>query len=142
MDNIHNIEHLLSPAQHQQQSDKFSKSRVYTLTCNHCQKRYIGQTGRSFYTHYKEHIQDYTQNYRKSQFVKHLLDLNHPLGTLEQAMTILHTTKKGRMLNTIEKYYIYEETHNDNQLNDRSTVTPNIICGTILRNMTPTAARP
>jgi hypothetical protein len=57
-------------------------------------------------------------------------------------MTILHTTKKGRMFNTIEKYYIYEETHNDNQLNVRSTVTPNIIFDMILCNMTPTTARP
>jgi hypothetical protein len=55
-------------------------------------------------------------------------------------MTILHTTKKGKMLNTIEKYYIYKEAHIDNQLNDRSTVTPNIIFDTILRNMNPTAA--
>jgi hypothetical protein len=47
---IHNIERLLSPAHHRQQSDKYSKSGVYALTCNHCQKRYIGQTGRSFHT--------------------------------------------------------------------------------------------
>jgi hypothetical protein len=56
-------------------------------------------------------------------------------------MSILHTTKKGRMLNTIEEYYIHEETYYDNQLNDKTTVTPNIILDTILRNKTPTAAR-
>jgi hypothetical protein len=56
-------------------------------------------------------------------------------------MTILYTTKKGRMLNTIEKYYIYAERQNDNQLNDGLTVTSNIF-DTIFRNMTPTAARP
>jgi hypothetical protein len=137
---IHKIEHLLSPAHHHQQSDKYSKSGVYALTCNHCQKRYIGQTGRSFYTRYKEQIQDYNLSYRKSQFAKHLLELNHPLGTLQQTMSILHTTKKGRMLNTIEKYYIHEETYYDNQLNDRATVTPSIIFYMILRNMSPTAA--
>jgi hypothetical protein len=70
-----------------------------------------------------------------------LLELNHHPGTLEQTMTILHTTNKGRMLNTVEKYYIYEEAHIDNQLNYISTVTLNIIFDTILRNMTPTAAR-
>jgi hypothetical protein len=56
-------------------------------------------------------------------------------------MSILHITKKGRMLNTMKKYYIPEETHYDNQLNDRATVTPKIIFNTILRNTTPTAAR-
>jgi hypothetical protein len=45
------------------------------------------------------------------------------------------------MLNTIEKYYIHEETYYDNQLNDRATVTPNIIFNTILPNTTPTAAQ-
>jgi hypothetical protein len=52
-------------------------------------------------------MQDYNQNYRKSQFAKHLLELNHPQGTPEQTMTILYTNKKGRMLNTIEKYYLH-----------------------------------
>jgi hypothetical protein len=85
-------------------------------------------------------MQDYNQNYRKSQFAKHLLELNHSPGTLEQNMTILHATKNVRMLNTIEKYYIYEEAYNDNQLNDRATVMPNIIFDMILHNNTPTAA--
>jgi hypothetical protein len=85
-------------------------------------------------------MQDYNQNYRKSQFTKHLLELNHPPRTLERTMTILHTTKKERMLNTIQKYCIHEEAYNDNQLNDRATATPSIIFDTILHNKTPTAA--
>jgi hypothetical protein len=63
-------------------------------------------------------MQDYNLSYRKSQFAKHLLELNHTPGTPEQTMSILHTTKKGRMLNTIEEYYIHEETYYDHQLND------------------------
>jgi hypothetical protein len=78
-------------------------------------------------------MQDYSHTYRKSHFAKHLLELNHPLGTLQQTMTILHTAKKVRMLNTIEKYYILEEAHHDNQLNDRATVMPNIIFNTLSR---------
>jgi hypothetical protein len=45
------------------------------------------------------------------------------------------------MLNTIEKYYIHEEAYHNNQLDDRATVTPNIIFDTILCNKTPTTAR-
>jgi hypothetical protein len=137
----HNIERTLSPTHHQQQSDGYSKRGVYALTCSQCQKRYIGQTGRSFHTHYKEHMQDYRHNYKKSQFAKHLLELNHSPGTLQQTITILHTAKKGRLLNTIERYCILKEAHHDNELNDRATVTPNIIFDTIIRNKTPTAAR-
>jgi hypothetical protein len=33
-------------------------------------------------------------------------------------MDIIHTTETGRMLNVIEKYYIYKETAKNNQIND------------------------
>jgi hypothetical protein len=51
--------------------------------------------------------------------VKHLLEENHPLASLERTMSILHTTKKGKMLNTVEKFDIYKETNTNNQLNDK-----------------------
>jgi hypothetical protein len=37
------------------------------------------------------------------------------------------------MFNILEKFYMYKETKNNNQINDRHTVTPNIIFDTILR---------
>jgi hypothetical protein len=45
---------------------------------------------------------------------------------------IYFTTTKGKMLNTIEKFYIYRETRNNNQINDKCTVTPNIIFDTVI----------
>jgi hypothetical protein len=47
-------------------------------------------------------------------------------------MEILHTTVKGPMLNTLEKFYIYREMIIDNQLNDKNTVAPNAIFDAIL----------
>jgi hypothetical protein len=47
-------------------------------------------------------------------------------------MSILHSTKKGKMLSTTEKFYIYKETNTGNQLNDKSTIAPNKIFDTIL----------
>jgi hypothetical protein len=40
------------------------------------------------------------------------------------------------MLNTLEKFYtlVYGETKNNNQINDRHTVTPNTIFDTVLLN--------
>jgi hypothetical protein len=72
-----------------------------------------------FYTRYEEHAQDYRKNYKKSQFAKHLLEENHPLNSTEKTMSILHSTKKGKMLNTAKKFYIYKETNRGNQLNDK-----------------------
>jgi hypothetical protein len=53
---------------------------------------------------------------------------------MEDTMVILHTTTKGRMLNTLEKFDIYGETKNNNQINDRHTVTPNAIFDAVLLN--------
>jgi hypothetical protein len=36
-------------------------------------------------------------------------------------------------MNTIERFYIYQETKADNQVNDRHTVQPNAIFETLVR---------
>ena len=48
-------------------------------------------------------------------------------------MKILYVTKKGRLMNTIEKFHVDEETAEDNQINDRNTVQHNVIFEKILR---------
>jgi len=44
-----------------------------------------------------------------------------------------YTTKTGRTMDTIEKYYIYNETKNGSQINDKNTVKPNRIFEATLR---------
>jgi hypothetical protein len=34
---------------------------------------------------------------------------------------------EGKLMGTVEKYYIYKETRNSNQINGENTVKPNII---------------
>jgi hypothetical protein len=48
--------------------------------------------------------------------------------------TILYATRKGPMLNTLEKFCISHETANNNQLNDMNTVMTNAIFDAILRH--------
>jgi len=59
--------------------DKFSSSGVYKLTCPHCHKAYIGQTGRRFFTRYNEHKSAFYSNRHTSDFAQHLHDNSHPL---------------------------------------------------------------
>jgi hypothetical protein len=42
-------------------------------------------------------------------------------------MTPVHFTSKGRQMNTIERFHIYQETKHNNQINDRHTVQPTAI---------------
>ena len=47
-------------------------------------------------------------------------------------MKVIYMTNKGRLVDTIEKFYIYKEKHNNNQINDKNTVLSNIIFDVIV----------
>jgi len=49
-------------------------------------------------------------------------------------MNIIHYEGKGKMLDTLEKFYIYRETKNGYQINDRLTVQSNPIFETIVKH--------
>ena len=56
----------------------------------------------------------------------HLLENRHSIGhTDDIIMEILYITNKGRLMDTIEKYYSYKETKNGNQINDKNTTKQN-----------------
>ena len=69
----------------------------------------------------------------KSKFAAQLLENRHSIGKIDDIMDILHITKKGRTVDTIEKYYIYSETKKGSQINDKNTVKPNRISEAILQ---------
>ena len=54
------------------------------------------------------------------------------MGTIDDTLEILHTTHKGRSMNTMEQFYIHIETKNGTQINDKSTIKPNKIFDIIL----------
>jgi hypothetical protein len=47
-------------------------------------------------------------------------------------MDVIHSTSKGKMLHTMEKFHIYQVTQMNNQLNDKCTVKPNVIFETLI----------
>jgi len=55
----------------QQTTDKYSQSGAYKLTCQDCNKAYVGQTGRSFLKRFKEHRQAFTSNSYMSNYARH-----------------------------------------------------------------------
>ena len=113
--------HLTKKPHTTQPTRQYEKSGIYQLTCPDCHKWYIGQTGRSFQKRYQEHFHDYKYNKYKSKYATHLLENHHSIGPMQETMHILYTTKKGHLMNTIEKFHIYKETQQNNQINDRDT---------------------
>jgi hypothetical protein len=86
-----------------------------------------GQTGRPFKVLFQEHLRDFKQRSKKSKFAQHLVENKHPIDPMQHIMETIHIINKGRMMDTLEKYYIFRETKFNIQINDKLTVKPNII---------------
>jgi hypothetical protein len=80
-----------------------------------------------------------TKKNSKSKFAQHVLEEGHSFGPMDKIMDPIYITKKGGLLNALEKYYIYKETQKDNQINDKHTIIYNPIFEAILK--TPTAQK-
>ena len=94
--------------------------------------KYTGQTGRPSKIRFQEHPRDFKYESNKSKFVQHLLEKKHAFGSMEDIMGIIHISNKGKMMDTLERYYIYTETKSNNQINDKLTVKPNAILETVI----------
>jgi hypothetical protein len=83
-----------------------------------CPLKYIGQTGRTLNTRYKEHIHDIRSGNGNSGYSNHILNTGHTYGTVTGTMKIITIWKKGIYLNTLEKYHIYENNRDNLHMND------------------------
>jgi hypothetical protein len=112
---------------HKTSQNKYDKNGVYQLTCPNCEKKYTGQTGRPFKVRFQEHLRNFKYGNNRSKFAQHLLENKQEIGPMENIMHIIHVTNKGKMMDTLEKFYIYRETEANNQINDKLTVQNNAI---------------
>jgi hypothetical protein len=113
---------------------EYKRNSIYRLLCPCCNKICRRQTGRSFYHGFNEHFRNCKYHNRRSKFAQHLRDNNHSIGQVEGIMNIVHVIKMGFRMNTMERLYAYKETKEDGQINDGSTVTPNILFDTVIQN--------
>jgi hypothetical protein len=97
--------------------------------------RYIGQRGRSLFTRYREQFRDYKYNNGTSKYSQHLLDNKHSIGPISNTMEVLHVMRKGKMMDILEKLHTYQETKLGRQINDKNTVTQNILFDTIIQKV-------
>jgi len=110
------IERILS-TKHEPVQNKYDKCGIHQLTCPTCKMTYTEQTGRPFKTRFQEHQRDFKYGSNKSKFAQQLLDNRHAIGPTNNIMETTYITNKGKMMDTIEIYYISRETKNNNQIN-------------------------
>jgi hypothetical protein len=51
---------------------------------------------------YNGHIREIKANSKTSKYAQHTLDTMHNYGKIEENMKILHTERKGKMLDSVE----------------------------------------
>jgi len=88
--------------------------------------------GRPFKVRFQEHVSDFKYNNNRWKFTQHLIDNKHAIDKMEDIMEVVHITKKGKMMDTLEGFHIYKETKACNQINNRLTVRENAIFETII----------
>ena len=124
------IEKHLAVKQETHQS-KYDRSGVYQLMSPKCKMKYTGQTGKPFRVRFQEHVRDF--KYNRSKFAQHLIDNKHAIRNMEDIMEVVHMTKKGKKLDTLEGFHIYKETKASNQINDKLMVRENAIFETTVQ---------
>jgi hypothetical protein len=118
----------------QHKIDIYTQSGIYKLTCPACNKAYVGQTGRNFTVRFNEHKHAFRTNSHTSRFAQHLIEHNHPIGTIHNTRQILWHHKKGPHLNTLERFHIHAEYITNNHINDNQTIFPNKIFDILLKD--------
>jgi hypothetical protein len=88
------------------------------MKCKGCSMKYVGQTGRTFNTRYKEHIYDIKSNNINTGYSRHIVDTWHTYGAMEDTMDVVGIGRKGQYLNTLEKYYIRKISREQLHMND------------------------
>ena len=109
-------------------NDKFKATGVYKLSCSDCNSFYIGQTGRSFQTRFKEHLLKATST-QTSKFAKHLVNNNHNVDDISSNSQVLHKCEKSRHMTTLEQMEIYNsfKENPNNVLNEKLKYNQNVI---------------
>ena len=74
----------------------------YSLKCNTCNKKYVGQSGRGIDTRYKEHIRYIRTNSPQSAYATHILHNRHEYGPKNETLQLLKACNKGTQMNCWE----------------------------------------
>ncbi|XP_049857520.1 uncharacterized protein LOC126338559 [Schistocerca gregaria] len=98
-------------------------SGIYKLQCNSCPAFYIGKTGRTFHTRYKEHTDAFRLNhFEKSTIANHMYVNKHRLDNIHNSLTVLHTEPNSKKLSLLEQLEImlHKEKYPQNLLNEQT----------------------
>jgi hypothetical protein len=109
---------LIHLFKHYTHTHKYNNSGIYQMKCLDCPFKYIGQTGRIFNFRYKVHTHVIRNNNCNYGYSNHILNTGQTYRKITDTMDVIRTGRKGRHLNTLEKYHIYKISRNNLQMSD------------------------
>jgi hypothetical protein len=98
-------------------NNKYGKSGIYQMKCLDCPLKHIGQTGRAFHTRYKEHMQAIRSHNGNSGYSNHILNTGYTYGNISDTMDVIKTERKGKNMNTLERYHTHKISKNKLHMN-------------------------
>ena len=84
------------------------------LTCNSCNKFYIGRIKINFKKRFNEHRRDFATSTGRSTFSEYILNMGHEKRPMEE---ILHFENNPRRINPLEELEIVKATTSDRMFN-------------------------
>jgi hypothetical protein len=85
------------------------------MTCNTCQKAYVGQTSCNLHQRFREHMRYIKNNNPRSAYALHILNCRHEYGNINDTMTLLKQINKPSLLLPLEQMFI-QILHRNNEL--------------------------
>jgi hypothetical protein len=99
------LQHLPNPTP-KPQSIPYNRSSVYSLKCNTCNLKYIGQTSRSLKIRYQKHIRFVRNNDPRSAYAVHILQNHHEYGSMDYTMHLMKPVTNPSLLLPYVQLYI------------------------------------
>jgi hypothetical protein len=79
------------------------------------------------------HIRDIRLNKDKSKYALHMLQLSHEYGTIENTLKILKVVNKAKLLDVLERFYIYKANRIKQIMNEQYVGDHNVLFEMLLR---------
>jgi hypothetical protein len=76
--------------------NKYTRSGIHKITCNTCNKVYVGQSDRQIKTRFNKHLRYIKYNNPNSAYTQHILNNRHNFGTMQDTLQLLKTCTKGK----------------------------------------------
>jgi hypothetical protein len=99
------LQQLIIPTT-QTRTSEYGKSGIYKITCNTCQKPYVGQTSCNLNQRFREHVRYIKNNDPHCALALHILNCRHKYGNINDTMTLLKQINKPSLLLPFEQMYI------------------------------------